>query len=543
MPERRRSGTADTAAVDQTTRLRRLHEVTERMQRSLDVDAVAQDVVDAACTLIAADAASLVLTDIVRREMRIRAERGLPTGHASAPPMPIDAVLAEHRGPHLHRISDLHEDPDAAPGLHEEGFAKALTVPLVREELLVGTLNVYSRDARREYDDVDIELAHILAGQAAVAITNAKLYASEVRTRQLYLAIFDAIGEGVLIADPTLRLAAMNRAAQELLGLGAEAVGTPIRDLAASLELRDAESEEAVPPDGDPLTGAIEGRSRQGRYALSVAERGRLVVEAFAEPVSDAEGRVIAGVLALHDITAEREMARQKDEFISIVSHELKTPLTPLKALAQLLRSRIRRSHEGQTPLDIPSLEQNLRTIERQVDRMNALVSDLLEVSRAGHGRIEATKAPLDLAQLARDVTQRYVEATAEEGRYRFIVDAPPVLVVIADAARLEQVLMNLVGNAVKYSPTGGDVRVQVTTDDEGAALVVVEDRGIGIPPEEISSLGHAFVRGGGRAKTFAGVGIGLYLSRLVAEAHSGTITVESAGNDQGTRVTMRLPT
>ncbi|MDP9266604.1 MAG: ATP-binding protein [Chloroflexota bacterium] len=528
--------------MDQTTRLRRLREVTERMQRSLDVDVVAGDVVDAACVLTSADASSLVLVDLPRRDMRVRAQRGLSARYASMPAIPMDPVLAEYRGPHLHRVADLREDPRAEPGLVEEGLVKLLTVPLVREELLVGALNIYSRDTGRDFDDVDIELANILAGQAAVAITNAKLYASELRARQLHLAIFDAIGEGVLIGDPGLRLAAMNRAAQQLLGLAADHIGSSLDDIATLLDLRDAETDEVVAPDARPLTRAIRGRSHHGRYAVSVPDRGRLILEALAEPVSDADGRVIAGVLALHDITAEREIARQKDEFISIVSHELKTPLTPLKALAQLLRSRIRRSHEGQTPLDIPSLEQNLRTIERQVDRMNALVSDLLEVSRAGHGRLEATKAPLDLAQLARDVTQRYVEATAEEGRYRFTVDAPPILVVSADAARLEQVLMNLIGNAVKYSPTGGDVRVEVRADDGGALVVVVEDRGIGIPPEEIRSLGHAFVRGGGRAKTFAGVGIGLYLSRLVAEAHGGTIEIESAGNDLGTRVTMRLP-
>ncbi len=541
MAERGLAAAADTAAVDQTTRLRLLREVTEKMQRSLDVGLVAGDVVQAACVLASADAASLVLADLPRREMGIRAQRGLPAGYATAPAVPLDAVLAEHRGPHVHRVADLREGSDADPGLVADGFVKLLTVPLVRDELLVGALNIYSRDEGREFDDVDIELAHILAGQAAVAIANAKLYASEVRTRQLYLAIFDGIGEGVLIGDLGSNLAAMNRAAQQLLGLTPDNIGRPIREIAISLDMRDAETDAVVAPDADPLTSAIQGRPHRGRYAVNVADQGRLILEALAEPVSDADGHVIAGVLALHDITAEREVARQKDEFISIVSHELKTPLTPLKALAQLLRSRIRRSHEGQTPLDITSLEQNLRTIERQVDRMNALVSDLLEVSRVGHGRLEAARAPLDLAQLARDVTQRYIEATAEEDRYRFTVDAPPVLVVIADAARLEQVLMNLVGNAVKYSPTGGEVRVEVGADADGA-LVIVEDHGIGIPPEEIPALGHAFVRGSGRARTFAGVGIGLYLSRLVAEAHGGTIVVESAGNDLGTRVTMRLP-
>jgi len=265
------------------------------------------------------------------------------------------------------------------------------------------------------------------------------------------------------------------------------------------------------------------------------------VLRVTAEPVHGANGSVVAGILSMHDLTAEREAERQKDEFLSIVSHELKTPLTPLKALAQLLRLRLRRHREEGRPLDLDSLDTNLRTIERQVDRMSGLVNDLLEVSRAGQGRFELEPREFDLVPVVREVVQRHHEIATEESRHRFTVDAPEALLMTGDAMRIEQALVNLVGNAVKYSPTGGDVRVALAQRD-GHASIVVSDEGIGIDAAEIAGLGKPFARGSRRARTFSGMGIGLYLARLVAEGHGGSLELRSDGEDKGTTVTMELP-
>src|SRR5206468_10013510 len=140
----------------------------------------------------------------------------------------------------------------------------------------------------------------------------------------------------------------------------------------------------------------------------------------------------------------EGEAERQKDEFISIVSHELKTPLTPLKALAQLMRLRLRRHREEGRPLDLDSLDANLRNIERQVDRMAGLVNDLLEVSRAGQGRFDLQPQEFDLAPVIRDVVRRQSELAAEEGRHTLSLEAPDSLVITGDAMRIEQALTNL---------------------------------------------------------------------------------------------------
>ena len=241
----------------------------------------------------------------------------------------------------------------------------------------------------------------------------------------------------------------------------------------------------------------------------------------------------------------QRERLRRADDereqFLSIVSHELRTPLTPLKALAQLLRSRMRRAREEGVELDLDSFDRNLAAIDRQVDRMNGLVNDLLSVSRAERGKLHMERVSFDLAAVVREVVHRYVAATAEEGRHRFTVSASASFPVQGDQTRIEQLLMNLVGNAVKYSPTGGEVRVAIAADGAATEIAIADD-GIGIPAEDLPRLGHAFVRGAGRAETFAGMGIGLYVARLVAEGHGGSLRIVSDGDSKGTTVRVRLP-
>jgi signal transduction histidine kinase len=236
----------------------------------------------------------------------------------------------------------------------------------------------------------------------------------------------------------------------------------------------------------------------------------------------------------------ERELPPD-ERLISIVAHELRTPLTPLKALAQLLVSRIRKARDGKQPLDLESLERNLMSIERQVDRMNGLVSDLLSVARAGRAALDMDRAPFDLAATVRDSVEHYAEAAREEGRHKILLEAPASLTVTADEARVEQLLMNLIGNAVKYSPRGGEVRVELAQRD-GHAEIVISDQGIGVNAEDLPKLGTAFTRGTGKAATFAGMGIGLYVAKAVAEAHGGSLKIESPGDDRGTTVRARLP-
>ena len=332
-------------------------------------------------------------------------------------------------------------------------------------------------------------------------------------------ALLESLGTPVLVARPPGVPAFMNRAARDLTGSHTQG--------SALLE--------------PELLAALSGTESEGESSFSDAAGEARVVHFIVRPVRDGKGTIVAAVATLHDLTALRKVEDEKEEFLSIVSHELRTPLTPLKALAQLLRSRIRRSRAGQQPLDLDSLENNLAQIDRQVDRMNGLVTDLLSVSRAGRGKLEIARAPFDLAATVRETVEKYVVTTREEGRHRFVVDAPRTLTLSADQARIEQALMNLVGNAVKYSPRGGEVHVTLAQRDGGAEIVIT-DEGIGVSAADLPRLGGAFQRGSGNAGSFAGMGIGLHIAKLMAEAHGGSVKIESDGEDRGTTVRVSLP-
>ena len=411
-------------------RIRILHGITAAMLRILELDRLLPEIVRSATLLETADAASVMLVDESGEFLRIVAHNGLSEEYATAQRIPMETARSIYRGFDMHVDIDLEKQPAGDPALiRREKLARVVAMPLVHEGKLIGAINVYTRDRERHFDDIDLDILHILAAQASIAITNARLYEAE----------------------------------------------------------------------------------RHGR-------------------------RVQESLLA-----EQEETERQKDEFLSIVSHELKTPLTPLKALAQLLRLRLRRHREDGRPLDLDSLDSNLRTIERQVDRMAGLVNDLLEVSRAGQGRFELQQQEFDLIPVVHEVVQRYREISAEEGRITFAVTAPSTVRMTGDAMRIEQALTNLIGNAVKYSPSLGEIRLAVEEHGDEVALVVADD-GIGIPSEDLPTLARPFARGSRRARTFSGMGIGLYLARLVAEGHGGTIALASAGEDKGTTVTMTLP-
>jgi len=356
------------------------------------------------------------------------------------------------------------------------------------------------------------------------------------------LDIVKALPLAVIVVDPSSRVTEVNPAARTLLGLGDEDPGT-IADLRTAVDVRDLATGELVTDATSTIEAALRGEVSMARHTLNDARtHERRVVDVATGPVRDPSGAVVAVAMALHDVTAIVDAERHREEFLSIVSHELKTPLTPLKALAQLIRGRIRRSRASGEPPDLDTLEKNLATIERQVDRMNGLVNDLLEVSRAGRGTFELQPQPFDLAPTVREMVQRYVDATADEGRHTITVDTPDTLSVVADQRRVEQVLSNLIANAVKYSPRGGPVGVRLV-EERRNALIEVHDEGIGIRQEDLARLGRApFSRGVGKAESFSGMGIGLYLSRLVVEGHGGDLAIDSDGEDKGATVRVRLP-
>lgn len=226
------------------------------------------------------------------------------------------------------------------------------------------------------------------------------------------------------------------------------------------------------------------------------------------------------------------DLSRLKDEFLSIASHELRTPVTSIKGYTQLAKMLIR---EG----DLGTSEEYLDIALDQIDRMSRLILELLDVSRIETGRLEMRREPIAWPHFVREVVQRHHTAVSER---RFHVSVPQDGKFIAgDRDRLEQVLGNLLENAVKYSPDGSDVTV--TVEDRGDSFVTaVCDRGIGIPADELGQVFERFHRGRQVSSTnYGGLGLGLYITKQIIERHGGTIWVESR-EGQGTTFHFSLP-
>jgi signal transduction histidine kinase len=227
--------------------------------------------------------------------------------------------------------------------------------------------------------------------------------------------------------------------------------------------------------------------------------------------------------------TQEAEAAREQlREFMRLVVHDLRAPLTVALGYLQLAERQL-------SPAD-DRIRNSIDKIDQALDRTIRLVNDLLDAVRIGHGRFVVNKAPLDLAALTRDVVE---EQRLTDPDHHFFVDAPPQLVSSGDKARLQQVLVNLVANAEKYSAPGTDVRVDLRQEDD-LAVVSVADQGPGISPSDLDRLFQPFARLG-HVREATGTGLGLYITRSIVEAHGGRIWVESVVG-RGTTFFVSLP-
>jgi len=302
----------------------------------------------------------------------------------------------------------------------------------------------------------------------------------------------------------------------------------------------------------------------QGTYHTSPAKLASLLVlplrtrremiGALVIAASDPERAMTDDKLPLAEVLAERaalaienaklyteqvearrkveDLSRLKDEFLSIASHELRTPVTSIKGYTQLAKMLIKEN-------DLNTSEEYLDIALDQIDRMSRLILELLDVSRIETGRLEIRREPIVWAQFVRDVVHRHHTAVSDR---RFHISVPgDGDVVRGDRDRLEQVLGNLLENAIKYSPDGSDVTV--TVEGRGESLVTaVCDRGIGIPTDELSQVFERFHRGRQVSSTnYGGLGLGLYITKQIIERHGGTIWVESK-EGQGTTFYFALP-
>ncbi|MCL5999046.1 MAG: ATP-binding protein, partial [Chloroflexi bacterium] len=298
----------------------------------------------------------------------------------------------------------------------------------------------------------------------------------------------------------------------------------PVQNPRAGISLLDAEA------NGWPLVGAstpvfVEGDLRH-------ADGKRVSVEINFAPLFDRDGRLVNIIANVRDITRFREADEMKSTFISVVSHELKTPVALIKGYASTLRRQ-------DAKWDQQTMRDSLQVIEEESDRLAELIDNLLDASRVQAGNFRLALVELDIDELVVRVVQKF---KPQVKNHLLSADVPSDLPLVhADEARVTQVLSNLLSNAIKYSPEGGEIRITGTSTPK-EVIITVSDQGPGIAPEEQAQLFDRFYRvDNAMTRKSQGAGLGLYLSKAIIEAHGGRIWVESDGHN-GSRFSFSLP-
>ena len=328
--------------------------------------------------------------------------------------------------------------------------------------------------------------------------------------------LFLHMTDGVAAFTTDGRLIHMNPATENLLGVR---MGSNLTfdELFSDLDMPN--SDETVMRSF--LTSEI---TRRGRVlSITLAPYGAL----------DGEGGVIS---VIHDITEQRRLDDARREFVANVSHELRTPLTNIRSYTETLLDAA-----GDIPLDTE--KQFLGVISSESERMARIVTDLLTLSKLDYGRMELRMTRFSLAELLKKVANA-MKLTAENSGHEMVVDAPDSLPdIVADRERIEQVVVNILSNAVKYTPAGGHVRLAACIVGTNRVRITVEDDGVGIPAADVPRLFERFYRvDKARSRAAGGTGLGLAIAKEIVEQHEGKIALASEYG-KGTTVTIVLPT
>jgi two-component system phosphate regulon sensor histidine kinase PhoR len=370
------------------------------------------------------------------------------------------------------------------------------------------------------------------------------------RANQRLETIIASIADGILVVDPRGDLIQTNEAMRQMVG---SEVPRALAERNALWQTRTATGTPTGTGNG-PTARALRGlTTTRAELFIRAADGRELAVSVSGAPLRARGGSIRGAVIVCRDITAMRQLQQAKDDFLSIASHELKTPLTALGGYAQLLRQRLVR-------IDVAD-ERALRylvALETQTRRMSELVNTLLDVSRLDAGRLQLRRASCDLVALVHETAAQFGDLSA---KHAIAIDAPAQLVGSWDADRIEQVVVNLLTNAIRYSPDGGPIAIAIGTLDDlsadttlpagldrtaHAAFVRVRDQGLGIPSDQLDAIFDRFHRthADADADTDArhGMGLGLYISREIVERHGGHLWATSPGPGHGATFTFTLP-
>jgi PAS domain S-box-containing protein len=451
----------------------------------------------------------------------------------------IDGIVLVDRGesicalslltPEVLVVENAFTDPVFArhPFVHGEfGLRFYAGAPIVSpDNYIIGTMCLVDTKPRiltAHEKDILRSLANVVMEQVELRLSNIEKSERQQQTNLLLATsedrlkgILDTMAEGVSIVDVTGKLIFTNQMARNMFGLTSNDIADRTYNDAKWKNLR--QDGTLLPDEEHPMTVALKTGSSiyDFEVGIKVPKKEVFYISINAAPIVDVDGLITGGIATFMDVTNRRKLMKQKDEFISIASHELKTPITSLKASIQLLN---RMKNDPSSPMFPKLIEQAGKSLQK----LNSLVNDLLNVNRIAQGQLSLRKTTFNLAEMIEECCQ-LVHSTTHHVDIKGNLD----LMVYADEQRIDQVVVNMVNNAIKYATDSKQIDIIIEKID-GAAKVSVKDNGPGIAAEKIPYLFDRYYRADYSGVQFSGLGLGLYISADIIKKHGGEIGVDT---------------
>ena len=498
---------------------------------SLDLKDVLTTIVTEAVKLLQVSRGAIALWDEGRHDIKVMAEY-LHDGISMNTPSFLEfnlnqaetmALPAENRLVELNFPNSLTEqDTEKLRRFLAESWdlrtgkvGSILISPLRWQSQTIGVIILNDQTSGRDFNKEDQDVLALIANQAAVAIENARLFDTIRDERNRTQLILNSIADAVFTTDLKQRIVTLNPGAEQISGLTTEDLIE--RYYWEALGMQDSKGH-TLPLEASPCLQAIQNAtSTEPRiFSINHPDGKRRMISLVAAPLIES-GRVTGVVGVFRDVTREQEVSRLKDEFVSLVSHELRTPMASVLGFSELMLTRQVSQEKSRLYVE---------TIHKEAQRLSNLISDFLDIQRMEAGRQVYNFSEVSLSFLVRPVLDLF-----NNERERIKVEFPDDLTMIrADPDRIVQTLTNLIGNAIKYSPNGGDIILRAHLNENQMVEASVQDNGLGIPKEAQSQLFNKFFRvDNSDRREIGGTGLGLAISREIIEAHGGKIWVDSA--------------
>ena len=513
-------------------RISRLSAAILRISASLDLDTVLNEVVDSARALTGA-----------RYGMIATIDEGGAIQEFIASGLSADERRHMADWPHGYQFfAHLRDLPgalrlaDLPAYIRSLGYCEDLTLsktlqatPIRHRGVHVGNFFLGEKAGGQEFTGEDEEVLVLFASQAATAIANARAHRDEQRARAHLEALVDTSPVGVVVFDAKSgRPVSFNREARRIVG-GLRSPDSPPEQLLEVIICRRGDGREIRL---EELRNAETVRAEE--IELSVPDGRSVTALVNATPIHSADGAVESVVVTMQDLAPLKELERLRAEFLGMVSHELRAPLTSIKGSAVTVLN-------AKPELDPAEMREFFRIIDEQADHMRGLIGDLLDVGRIDTGTLSVSPEPAAVAGLVERARNTFLSGG---GRHSVLIDLPPDLPrAMADRRRIVQVLNNLFSNASRHAPESSPIRVTAVRDGVHVAISVA-DAGRGVAPERLPHLfrKHTGFGGGDRQGALGAAGLGLAICKGLVEAHGGRIRAASGGAGQGTEVTFTLP-